>query len=223
MKKIICFLCLSIFINLNFLTREVNANEFSGLEFTVDRVTTILNSKHIVIDVTNTSDNNYSYGWVGSCEVKVTTTEGTFYTSLFGSEKIPKGSSTKKVKINAPGEITSIEFSDIRLLNAQGLPKATGVNQYIKSSISVDIQSYTKLNLVYLILTLGGVGFLIVIYKVRKGSLLENNSLPTQTSIKTSVKEKLKNEMIVELLMSPIQLNSEHKPSFDFNDNNDTI
>lgn len=116
----------------------------SNLEFRLTRVIDLGDNKYISIKVSNNSDKTYSFGWVNSCYINVETTEGTFSKNI-SSGKINNGSNTYNYMIDAPGNIKSIYYTDIRELS-NGLPISDGVGSYVSATIAVSVTSYTRYN-----------------------------------------------------------------------------
>lgn len=105
-------------------------------EFTiaVESITEIPNGKTIELEVENNTGSQISFGWVRSCEVLVTTDEGT-YSMTPHMLKVPQGNSTHELVIpHCPGEVETIVLTDLRLLSDDGLP-----NEQMEDVVIYDI------------------------------------------------------------------------------------
>lgn len=94
------------------------------MEFTmsVADISEFGDAKIITLDIDNDTGSPISFGWVGSCEVLVTTAEGTYSTTPH-MLKAGQGNSTLNITVpSCPGEVEKIEITDLRLLSDDGLP-----------------------------------------------------------------------------------------------------
>ncbi len=77
---------------------------------------------HLSLEIENNAGSKISYGWVNSCKIVVTTTEGT-YEAAAPRQDIPQGYSSCEISVShCPGKIISIVITDLRLLDGRGLP-----------------------------------------------------------------------------------------------------
>ena len=96
-----------------------------NMEFTISvaDISDLGNTKVIRLDIENDTGSKISFGWVGSCEVLVTTTEGT-YSMTPHMLTVSQGDSTHELTVpNCPGEVQKIKITDLRLLDDNGLPE----------------------------------------------------------------------------------------------------
>lgn len=143
------------------------------LDFSLEKVVELGDYKILSIKVINNSTSDYSFGWDGSCELVITTTEETV-TKDISSGKILSGSDkTYDYTIKYKGEIKNITYNDIRKLDSRGYPISLGINKYQSYDISVDIASYDlffgKTILAFCCIALVVLIILILILKKKKG------------------------------------------------------
>ncbi len=80
-------------------------------------------SKTILLEIENNTGYKMSFGWVNTCELLVTTDEGTFSKEI-DSHSIPQGDSSYEVFMSdCPGEVEKIKLTDLRQLDERGLPE----------------------------------------------------------------------------------------------------
>lgn len=78
----------------------------------------------LTLNIHNDTGSTISYGWVGSCEIKVTTDEGRYVCDAPLRSRIPQGHSTEKIKLtDCPGEVKKIVITELCQLNKSGLPE----------------------------------------------------------------------------------------------------
>lgn len=113
MKKIITLFsfCFSLIVLFGF---NVNAKtiDTANLQFTLISIIEFGNVKYISIEISNKSDNIYSFGWEGSCNLNVETSSGTYKNNI-SNGKINKDTKTYRYILDAPGEIKSIYYTNI--------------------------------------------------------------------------------------------------------------
>ena len=167
MKKYI-FCLLSVFVLLFvFLINPVKAasSDFKGLSFKLSKGTELGSMKYITIEVTNDSSNTYSFGWVDSCRLEIITDKGS-YIKKVSSGQIKEGTKSYDYFItNCPGNIKSIKYENIMLLDSNGLPKSVGVGEYTSSDFDVYVSDYYLFNGVNILIAVG-VGFIAFIILV---------------------------------------------------------
>lgn len=131
----------------------------------------------ILFTIHNETGYNISFGWVGSCHIEVTTTEGTYYYEPF-MLTVSRGTSQVTIDVNgASGEIRKLVITDLRLLNENGLPgrSLTDVVVYdISTGVTYFEGSFEKKNpvaiiaLVAVILVAAVIAPIILIILLRK-------------------------------------------------------
>ncbi len=81
-----------------------------------------LNGMTILLSTVNETGHNVSLGWVDSCQIEVTTTEGVYYYDPFMME-IPRGVGELTVEVKgASGVIQKIVITELCLLSNHGFP-----------------------------------------------------------------------------------------------------
>lgn len=153
------------------------------MEFTISvtGITDFANTKTIRLDIDNDTGSKMSFGWVGTCEVLVTTTEGT-YSMTPHMLTVAQGNSSHQITVpNCPGEVQKIKITDLRLLSDDGLPEeelkdiviynaATG-----KTSYSGEFEESSKFPPfiwvgigLFAVIFIGGIVLMIVLIKKQK-------------------------------------------------------
>ncbi len=120
------------------------AAEDEELSFTISvaSIDDFGNAKTIVLDIENNTNAKISFGWVNSCEVLVTTTEGT-YSMTPHMLKASRGNSTHSLVVpNCPGEVKTIEITELILLNDDALPSDSELHDIVIYDVSDNITSY---------------------------------------------------------------------------------
>lgn len=86
--------------------------------------------KDIEVSCDNPTDSKYSFGWVYSGEIQVTTTDGTYSENISSMEyPILRGNSIHTFHVEpCPGQVLRVVFTDLRVLDGRGLPSWTGID-----------------------------------------------------------------------------------------------
>lgn len=86
--------------------------------------------KDIEVSCDNPTGSKYSFGWVTSGEIEVTTTEGIYNKSISSIDyPILRGNSVHTFHVEpCPGQVLRVVFTDLRTLDDRGLPSWTGID-----------------------------------------------------------------------------------------------
>ena len=168
-----------------------SADSSETLSIEVLHIAENANGMQIIFLTRNNTGYNVSLGWVGSCQIEVTTTEDTYYYEPFMSE-IHRGRDELSITVpNCTGTVEKIVFTDLRLLDIGGnLPgrqmrnvvvydTANGIESFI-GTFSFFSSPYAIVSLIIILLptllilaaiaavVLVVVIVLIVIFRIRK-------------------------------------------------------
>ncbi len=127
MKRIITtraiLILLTIFMAFSLYSCGDDTDE-GELYLEVESITSDGNSKFITLEYENDAGNKITFGWVNSCEVLVTTNQGTYSQTMISlSNTIKQGNGTIELYIDdCPGTVEKIEITELCLLNDRGLP-----------------------------------------------------------------------------------------------------
>ncbi len=77
----------------------------------------------LTLNIQNNTSSAVSYGWAGSCKIKVTTDNGSYICDAPFMGRIRQGGSTETIKLaNCSGEVKSIVITELCLLEKNNLP-----------------------------------------------------------------------------------------------------
>lgn len=164
LKKMIVFMILLVaFFLLPCFSSGAYSDDTSYPAFKLTKLIEFGDTKFLSVEVTNNSSDVYSFGWVKSCRLEVKTSDGIF-TKVINSGTIERGTKVYTYKLEAPGKLKELKYTDIKLLGSNGLPISLGVGYDISSDVNVLISDYFYLNAVPLtIIAVAVLAILIVV------------------------------------------------------------
>lgn len=120
MKKslVMVILCVLVLV----LATGCNAKE-ETLRMEVEEIVASGDNQILTLNIQNNTGSAVSYGWAGSCKIKVTTDTGSYICDAPFMGRINQGSSTEKIRLaNCSGEVKSIVITELCLLEKNNLP-----------------------------------------------------------------------------------------------------
>lgn len=132
----------------------------------VSKVQEVKDGLEITLESKNNTGYDVSLGWVNSCKIKVTTSDGTYYHPPFMAQFDPGSDSYTFVARGVKGDLKQLVITELRLLGDRGLPSHNLKDAVVfdaKKDITYFKDSFGFFDMDYIVLILIMVAIVIAI------------------------------------------------------------
>ena len=172
----IILLALVLVLLLPVLTGCKNSDE--AISIRVSSTKAVKDGLEITLESKNNTGYDVSLGWVNSCKIKVTTSDGTYYHAPFMAQFDPGSDSYTFVARGVKGELKQVVITELCLLGNRGLPShrlndavvfdAQKNTTYFKDSFGFFDIEYIAIILIMIVIV--GIVIVVIIFAYARNS-----------------------------------------------------